>query len=110
MADLMATNADIEYPKIKTHFAVITADGDSEKPYYSILYFDPTDGEYHLGYSSSNIRYVRAWLEEEFEIADGVACDGCIYANRKRPQKCSCCRRNRDLKDCYERREENAAD
>lgn len=35
-------------------------------------------------------------------------CEGCIYSNRKRPQKCSCCRRNRDLKDCYERREENA--
>lgn len=38
------------------------------------------------------------------------SCDGCIYSHRKRPQKCSCCRRNRDLKDCYERREENAAD
>ena len=38
------------------------------------------------------------------------SCDGCIYSNRKRPQKCSCCRRNRDMKDCYERREENAAD
>ena len=37
-------------------------------------------------------------------------CEGCIYSHRKRPQKCSCCRRNRDLKDCYERREENAAD
>ena len=29
-------------------------------------------------------------------------CDGCIWANRKRPQKCSCCRRNPHLKDCYE--------
>ena len=38
------------------------------------------------------------------------SCEGCIYSHRKRPQKCSCCRRNRDLKDCYERREENAAD
>lgn len=38
------------------------------------------------------------------------SCEGCIYSHRKRPQKCSCCRRNRDLKDCYGRREENAAD
>lgn len=34
--------------------------------------------------------------------AKTLDCDGCIYANRKRPQKCSCCRRNRYLKDCYE--------
>lgn len=30
------------------------------------------------------------------------SCAGCAYSNRKRPQKCSCCRRNRYLKDCYE--------
>lgn len=44
------------------------------------------------------------WLLEE-PAADAVevgSCEGCIYANRKRPQKCSCCRRNRYLKDCYE--------
>ena len=29
-------------------------------------------------------------------------CGGCAWANRKRPQKCSCCRRNPDMKDCYE--------
>lgn len=29
-------------------------------------------------------------------------CDGCVWANRVRPQKCSCCRRNLHLKDCYE--------
>ena len=31
-------------------------------------------------------------------------CEGCIWENRKRPQKCSCCRRNPDMKDCYEER------
>ena len=36
-------------------------------------------------------------------------CEGCKWANRNRPQKCSCCRRNPDMKDCYEREErENA--
>ena len=29
-------------------------------------------------------------------------CDGCIYNHRKSPQKCSCCVRNVDMKDCYE--------
>ena len=28
-------------------------------------------------------------------------CKGCLYENRKRPQKCSCCSRNIDMKDCY---------
>ena len=103
MADLMAVNADIEYPKTKTHFAEIIVCGGAEKPYYSILYFDPADGEYHIGYSSYCLGYVYKWLEEDFEILDNGSCYGCIYANRKRPQKCSCCRRNRDLKDCYRR-------
>lgn len=110
MADLMAVNADIEYPKTKTHFAEIIVGGDAEKPCYSILYFDPADGEYHIGCSSYYIKNVFKWLAEEFEVVDGGSCEGCIYANRKRPQKCSCCRRNEHLKDCYERREENAAD
>lgn len=38
-------------------------------------------------------------------LADSVdigGCESCIYSNRRRPQKCSCCRRNRYLKDCYE--------
>lgn len=30
-------------------------------------------------------------------------CDGCMWEKRKRPQKCSCCRRNPFMKDCYER-------
>ena len=32
-------------------------------------------------------------------------CNGCIYKNN-RHQKCSCCRRNRKLKDCYKENEE----
>lgn len=31
-------------------------------------------------------------------------CEGCMWKSRKRPQKCSCCRRNPDMKDCYEER------
>lgn len=30
------------------------------------------------------------------------SCDGCHWKEIGRQQKCSCCRRNRYLKDCYE--------
>lgn len=33
-----------ETTKIKTHFAKIIVDGTADKPCFSILYFDPTDG------------------------------------------------------------------
>lgn len=32
------------------------------------------------------------------------SCDGCYWKEIGRHQKCACCRRNRYLKDCYERR------
>lgn len=38
-------------------------------------------------------------------IANGVtiisSCEGCLFSNRKRPQKCSCCRRNKDMADLF---------
>ena len=40
----------------------------------------------------------KGYLEEFYQ-----SCEGCIWAERKRPQKCSCCRRNLFMKDCYER-------
>ena len=36
---------------------------------------------------------------EDMEIGN---CKGCIYGALTRPQKCSCCRRNPHLKDCYD--------
>ena len=63
------TNVDIEKPaKIKTHFAKIFVGGTVEKPYFSILYFDPTDGDYHIGFSSFCLDHVFKWLSEEFEL------------------------------------------
>lgn len=35
-----------------------------------------------------------------FDWIDVSGCDGCKW--KKRHQKCSCCRRNRNMKDCYE--------
>ena len=33
------------------------------------------------------------------------SCDGCHWKEIERQQRCSCCRRNRHLKDNYERRD-----
>ena len=65
------TNANPrEITKIKTHHARIVVDGTSEKPYYSIEWYDHTKNEYFLGYSSYYIGYVFKWLEECFEIVE----------------------------------------
>ena len=61
-----------EVTKIKTHFAKIIVDGTAEKPYYNILYFDPTDRIYHVGFGSYFLEYVFKWLSEEFEIVDNT--------------------------------------
>lgn len=57
-----------EANKIKTHFAKIIVDGTAEKPYYNILYFDPTDRIYHVGFGSYFLKNVFKWLSEEFEV------------------------------------------
>ena len=63
------TNTNIEKPaKIRTHFARIFVGGSAEKPCFNILYLDPTDGEYHIGFSSFSLEWVFKWLAEEFEI------------------------------------------
>ena len=41
-------------------------------------------------------------LDEQPTIIEIGNCAGCLWEGRVRPQKCSCCRRNPDMKDCYE--------
>lgn len=55
--------------KIRTQFAKIIVNPSGE-PYYNILYFDPSDKTYHIGYGSYELSYVREWLAEEFEVDD----------------------------------------
>ena len=62
----------VEHPKIKTHFARIIVGGEADKPYYSIMYYDPADNEFHQGFGSSCLEYVFKWLSEEFEIVGDV--------------------------------------
>ena len=54
--------------KIKTPFALIIVDGPIEKPYYSIMWWDTTDQEYNIGYSSYILAFVFDWLKAYFEV------------------------------------------
>ena len=69
------------HEKIKTPFAKIIVEGKREKPYFSILYFDPADKDFHIGYSSYYLGYVLNWLNEEFEIVE----DGNFALSALRP-------------------------
>lgn len=59
-----------ESKKIKVSSAEIVVHGTKEKPYFEIKYFDLSDHETHIGYSSYNLDIVFGWLEKYFEIVD----------------------------------------
>lgn len=65
-----AASADSDRNKIKTPFARIVVEGTPGKPYYNIWYFDPADGECHIGFGSYCLDNVFNWLAEEFEITE----------------------------------------
>ena len=85
--DMQSADACTHKNKIKTNFAKIFVCGSAEKPYYNILYFDPVDKTWHVGYGSFYLSCVFKWLSEEFEIEDApaadvaevVRCKDCIY-------------------------------
>ena len=68
-----AASADERKHKIKTPFARIVVGGTPEKPYYNIWYFDPADGECHIGFGSYCLDNVFNWLAEEFEVTEPCA-------------------------------------
>lgn len=67
-----AASADSDRNKIKTPFARIVVGGTPEKPCYNIWYFDPADGEYHIGFGSYSLDNVFNWLAEEFEVTEST--------------------------------------
>lgn len=77
MAEKEMQNADVctNKNKIKTNFAKIFVSGTPDRPYFNILYFDPEDQDYHIGFSSYCLEYVFKWLSEEFEIEDALSAD-----------------------------------
>ena len=68
--EAMMENGSQRHEKIKTPFAKMIVGGKREKPCFSILYFDPADKDFHIGYSSYYLDYVFNWLNEEFEIVE----------------------------------------
>jgi hypothetical protein len=72
MTDLTSWDVDNERTKIKTNFARIIVEGTAEKPYYSILYYDPEGREYINGYGSYGIDIVFGYLTEYFEVIPTV--------------------------------------
>ena len=70
MNECLCSTETNEITKIKTNFAQIIVGGTAEKPYYSILYFNPSDNEYYYGFSSYCLEYVFKWLNEKFEVEE----------------------------------------
>lgn len=58
--------------KIKTPYAQIIVDGNADKPYYSILYYDTRDKFWHNGFGSYYLNLAFGWLKNEFEITGDV--------------------------------------
>ena len=98
--DMQSVDVCARKKKIKTNFAKIVVSGSAEKPYYNILYFDPVDKNYHVGFGSFYLAYVFKWLSEEFEIEDAPTVDAaqmvrrksCIYfgVNKENDPDCHC--------------------
>lgn len=73
--EAMMENGSQRHEKIKTPFAKMIVGGKREKQCFSILYFDPADKDFHIGYSSYYLDYVFNWLNEEFEIVEDGSFD-----------------------------------
>ena len=109
MAEKEMQSADVyaRKNKIKTNFAKIFISGTPDRPYFNILYFDPADQDYHVGFSSYCLEYVFKWLSEEFEIESFPAADVApvrharwevvVGSNGKEHMVCTGCRKQQDL-------------
>lgn len=108
MAEKEMQSADVctNKNKIKTNFAKIFVSGTPGRPYFNILYFDPADQDYHIGFGSYCLEYVFKWLSEEFEIEDVPAADVApvvharwVSVAGKRDRICSRCLHNEPYKN-----------
>ncbi|MBM6685457.1 hypothetical protein H9X90_05505 [Faecalicatena contorta] len=61
--------------KIKASSAEIVVHGTKEKPYYEIKYFDLSDNETRIGYSSYNLDIVFGYLDKCFDIVEKDECE-----------------------------------
>lgn len=72
----MNTNEEVKITKldnkIKTSEYMIIVNGLPDKPCYSIRYYDLSDKEWHVGFSSYKLSCVMNWKTEFFEFVEPV--------------------------------------
>ena len=56
--------------KVRASSAKIVVHGSKEKPYYEIEYFDLSDNEMHIGFSSYKLDVAFGYLEKYFDIVE----------------------------------------
>lgn len=56
--------------KIKAIDPQIVVNGNADKPYYSIEYYDTSDNKWHIGYGSYELRNVIEWLKTCFDVVE----------------------------------------
>lgn len=56
--------------KIKAIDPKIVVNGNVDKPYYSIEYYDTSDNKWHIGYGSYELKNVIKWLKTDFDIVE----------------------------------------
>lgn len=73
--DLISRKAVIEenVDKVRVSSAEIVVHGTKENPYYEIEYFDLSDNEIHIGFSSYKLDVVFGYLEKYFDIVNEKA-------------------------------------
>lgn len=111
MPETMFSADALKPEKIKTPFACIVVVQTHKGLYHDILWYDPKTKLSYIGYGSYSIDLVLDDLQKFFEVdKKGLwkneivpipDCGDCKYRGKK-PAKCSCCRRNLYIKDCYE--------
>ena len=56
--------------KIKAIDPKIVVSKSADKPYYSIEYYNISDKRWHIGYGSYSLKFVKEWLNNDFEIVE----------------------------------------
>ena len=74
MSDNLKSLPEENIEKIKVSNAEIVVRGTKEKPYFEIKYFDLSDNETHIGYSSYNLDIVFGYLDKYFDIVEKDEC------------------------------------
>lgn len=75
MSDDLKSLPEENIEKIKVSNAEIVVHGTKEKPYFEIKYFDLSDNETHIGYSSYNLDIVFGYLDKYFDIVEKDECE-----------------------------------